>query len=89
MAWGLLYTWVDLRDPQAFSGIIHSSVEEPMTYFSFVTLTTLGYGDITPVSNTARTLSWLEAVFGQVYLVVLVANLVGRQLFDSSRGGKP
>jgi hypothetical protein len=46
-------------------------------YFSFVTLATLGYGDITPVANSARTLAWLEAVIGQLYLAVLVAGLVG------------
>ena len=92
VAWGLLYAWVGLRDPQAFSGAVPSSAEfsgEPMTYYSFVTLATLGYGDITPVSHTARALSWLEAVFGQIYLVVLVAHLVSRQLIRSSRGEKP
>ncbi|NIM70810.1 MAG: hypothetical protein GTN86_09540 [Xanthomonadales bacterium] len=49
----------------------------PFTYFSFVTLTTLGYGDITPVNPMAATLSTLEAIFGQLYLAVLVARLVG------------
>jgi hypothetical protein len=46
-------------------------------YFSFVTLTTLGYGDITPVSMLARMLTTVEALFGQLYLVILVARLVG------------
>ena len=46
-------------------------------YFSFVTLTTLGYGDITPVSMPARMLTTSEALIGQLYLVVLVARLVG------------
>jgi len=45
-------------------------------YFSFVTLATLGYGDVTPVSGPARALAILESVFGQLYLVVLVARLV-------------
>ena len=51
-------------------------------HFSFVTLTTLGYGDITPVSHLARTLAWLEAAFGQIYLVVLVARLVSLHLMN-------
>ncbi len=91
VAWGVLYGWVGLRDPQAFSGAIEVDAQsgEPMVYFSFVTLTTLGYGDITPVSQTARTLAWLEAAFGQIYLVVLVAHLVSRQSIRSSRGEKP
>ena len=45
-------------------------------YFSFVTLATLGYGDIVPASLGARSLAVLEAVFGQLYLAVLVARLV-------------
>ena len=50
---------------------------QDLTYFSFVTLTTLGYGDILPISRLARTLAWMEAVFGQLFLAVLVARLVG------------
>ena len=46
-------------------------------YYSFVTLTTLGYGDIVPVSPPAKILAILEAVIGQIYLTVLVARLVG------------
>lgn len=52
-----------------------------LTYFSFVTLTTLGYGDIQPLTPAARTACWLEAVIGQVYLTVLIARLVGLNLF--------
>jgi hypothetical protein len=48
-----------------------------MVYFSFVTLTTLGYGDIHPKSEAARVLAMLEAVLGQLYLVILVARMVG------------
>jgi uncharacterized membrane protein len=52
-------------------------------YFSFVTLTTVGYGDITPVSPFARALSALEAIIGQMYIAVLVARLVGLHLAQS------
>ena len=48
-----------------------------LTYFSFVTLTTLGYGDVTPASDGARVLAVTEAALGQLFLVVLVARLVG------------
>jgi hypothetical protein len=48
-----------------------------LTYFSFTTLTTLGYGDITPVNWMARNLTILESTFGQIYLTVLIARLVG------------
>jgi hypothetical protein len=90
VAWAVLYGWTAFGDPQAFSGAVDAAADsgEPMIYFSFVTLTALGYGDIAPVSQTARTLAWLEAAFGQIFLVVLVAHLVSRQLIHS-RGDKP
>ncbi|MEO1585304.1 MAG: potassium channel family protein, partial [Planctomycetota bacterium] len=47
-----------------------------LSYFSFVTLTTLGYGDVSPATPIARSLATLEAVFGQVFLVVLLGRLV-------------
>jgi hypothetical protein len=56
-----------------------------LLYFSFVTLTTLGYGDILPVEPLARTLAWLEAVAGQIYLTVLVARLVGLHLVQKGK----
>lgn len=49
-------------------------------YYSFVTLTTVGYGDITPVSQVARTLSIAEALTGQLYLAVLIARLVAMEI---------
>lgn len=64
---------------QSSEAAIHFGDQHTATalYFSFVTLTTLGYGDITPVSMLARMLTTLEALIGQLYLVVLVARLVG------------
>ncbi|NUQ61946.1 MAG: hypothetical protein HUU20_05635 [Pirellulales bacterium] len=48
-----------------------------LSYFSFITLATVGYGDVTPTTPLARSLAWLEAITGQFYLAVLVAGLVG------------
>jgi hypothetical protein len=56
-----------------------------LLYFSFVTLTTLGYGDVLPVSPLARSLSTAIAVTGQLYLAVLMAVLVGRHLAQRAR----
>ena len=50
------------------------------SYFSLVTLSTLGYGDITPVTRPARALASTEAIFGQLYLAVLIARLVGQAI---------
>lgn len=87
LIWAMMFSMLHRRAPGSFAGIPHDSVSDvsanaeseigPFTYYSFVTLTTLGYGDIAPVSPAARTLSWLEAVTGQIYLTVLVARLVG------------
>lgn len=81
--WTILYVFILLFDPGAFSGVaaIDGSGEDnlfwDMTYFSFVTLTTLGYGDIGPLSPLARALAYMEAVIGQLYTVLLVGVLVG------------
>jgi hypothetical protein len=58
-------------------------------YFSFVTLTTLGYGDITPVNIVARSLAFLEAAMGQIYLTVLIASLVGVHISSVDKGETP
>lgn len=55
------------------------------SYYSFVTITTLGYGDVTPVSTQARSLALLEAVLGQLYIAILIARLVGSHLAQSLR----
>ena len=56
-----------------------------MRYFSFVTLTTVGFGDIVPRSAAARTFATLEAIMGQIYLAVLVARLVGLHIVHGSK----
>lgn len=53
------------------------------TYYSFITLTTLGYGDVTPLTEQAAALAMIEAVIGQIYLLVLVARLVGLHISQS------
>lgn len=56
---------------------VQEHAQGTMVYYSLVTLTTLGYGDIYPVKDAARILAMLEATLGQLYLVILVARLVG------------
>ena len=74
----ILYDIVLRVDTGAFvsSGVDVTS----MFYFSFTTLTTVGYGDITPVSDWAQALTVVEALTGQILLVVIVARLVGMQI---------
>jgi hypothetical protein len=58
-------------------------------YFSFVTLTTVGFGDITPIRPPATTLVWLEALFGQFYVAIVVAQLVAVRLTQAMEARKP
>jgi hypothetical protein len=51
-----------------------------MLYFSFINLTSVGYGDILPVSPLARTMSWIEAIMGQLYMTLLIARLVSQHV---------
>ena len=62
-----------------------SSLRRALLYFSFVTQTTMGYGDITPATPLARSLATLQAIAGQLYLAVLVARLVALQIVHQGR----
>ena len=87
MMWAFLYMILELVIPGSFS-IPESSIRQEnmrFEYFSFVTITTLGYGDITPLSDRASALALLEALIGQIYLVVLVAWLVGMHVSRRSK----
>jgi hypothetical protein len=85
LLFALIFAHLEYRDPGSFyisndllaeRAANESSQLNIFTYFSFVTMTTLGYGDITPISEHARTLAWLEALIGQLYLAVMVAGFV-------------
>jgi len=75
--WSLVYVLIELRSPGSFSGLgSPERVASDLMYFSFVTLTTLGFGDITPRTLEARVFAALEAVFGVIYVATLVSRLV-------------
>ena len=85
LAWSFIFGAVESLHPGSFSipEIQGISTGRHFLYYSFVTITTLGYGDITPVTSLARSLCILEAVIGQLYLVVQVAWLVGVHVSQS------
>jgi hypothetical protein len=84
--WALCYALLEAVVPGSFEGLSEhaagASWNPDWVYFSFVTLTTLGYGDILPQTYSARALSYFEAIVGQFYLAVLVAGLVGAYLSE-------
>ena len=77
--WGRIYSLLEMLQPGSFSMPEGHFFGDRLIflYYSFVTITTLGYGDITPLTDKASALSIIEAISGQIYLVVLVAWLVG------------
>ena len=87
LLWAFVYTFLELVDPASFN----IDLGQPQgyllvfQYFSFVTITTLGYGDISPVTEVAKAFAVLEAVVGQIYLVVVVAWLVGMYVSKKSK----
>ena len=84
--WAQLYELVALWQPGAFTGAVEGRGSLPWTYYSFVTLTTMGYGDIMPVHPLARAVAVLEALTGQLYLAIMLARLVSLEL-QSRRDG--
>ena len=88
ISWSILYFFESVIHTTAFNGVTETSTKQQFTdllYYSFVTLSTLGYGDITPVTPIARTLAYIEALFGQFYIAILVASFVGMHISRSSK----
>jgi len=82
------YMIVEYFFPNSFRGLDSEFWQQDLGAFSFysmVTLTTLGYGDITPVAEHARTLAWFEALLGQLYLAVMVAGFVAVHISENMR----
>ena len=90
--WALSYGLLEVIIPGSFGGLTEGTAtvswSPDWVYFSFVTLTTLGYGDVLPLTFFSRTLAYFEAIVGQFYLAVLVAGLVGAYLTEN-QGSPP
>jgi hypothetical protein len=83
--WCVAYQLIYFLVPGAFNvpdkaAIVPRSLSHRFVYFSFITLTTVGYGDITPVYPVARTLASMEGLIGQLYPTILIARLVSLQI---------
>ena len=82
--WQNFYMFVNSVIPESFAN--PRLAYGDFLYFSFVTLTTLGYGDITPLNGPAQALAYTEAILGQLYLTILVARLVGLHIAYTGQG---
>jgi hypothetical protein len=91
LTWGFMFLTLEGFQPGSFQfgqARLSGIEKDPGTlvYFSFVTLSTVGYGDITPLTPPARAFAFMEAIIGQIYLAVLVARLVGLHIAYSMAG---
>ena len=79
IAWAVIFLLIEGFSPGSFAlgGPEQGTIWDQLLYFSFTTLTTLGYGDIAPLVPVARLWTVLEAIFGTLFLAVLVSRLVG------------
>jgi len=92
-SWMLLYGIMFLLHPDSFAGLALAKPGQPqevlhifpvLGYFSFTTLSTIGFGDITPLTLQARYAAVAEGITGQFYMAILVARLVGLQMSRST-----
>jgi hypothetical protein len=93
-AWSSIYSAIAIVAPDAFNvpedlrGFLNTADRVALfDYFSVVTLTTMGYGDITPARPPATSFAMLEAIFGQFYIAIVVAQLVGLRLAQTRASG--
>ena len=83
LIWAMIYLIILTMDPQAFSGIEASSWQQTfarVAYYSFVTLTTLGYGDILPTNHIAEFFVSMEVIVGVFYMAIFVSSLISLHL---------
>ena len=94
LLWGAVFTLVESLAPGSFTGTMLSNASSPedkancLNYLSFITLTTLGYGDITPQTWGAAALCQAEAMLGHFFTVVMVARLVGIHIVQDYQSEK-
>lgn len=84
--WSVLYQAIATLDPQAFFILPAHQDNNPFVYFSFITLTSTGFGDIVPINPVAKLFAGFEAMFGQLYLAIVIARLVS--LYSSQKSSR-
>lgn len=86
-----MYAFLDFLDPSAFNIAPYLDSRDPhivagnLIYYSFITLTSVGFGDIAPVHPVAKTTTMLEAMVGQLFPAILLARLVAMEIEESQK----
>ena len=92
LAFAFLHALIEFIHPGSISGLESLSIEDttvmPFIYYSFVTMTTLGYGDLSPVTGPAASAAYVEAIFGQLYIAIMIARLMGLYVANESSQGE-
>ena len=89
--WAHIFNLIEVLMPNSFQGFsitADHNILSSLFYFSLTTISTLGYGDISPVSLPAQILSTLEAITGQLFLAILIARLIGLHIIKGNHYGK-
>jgi len=98
LIFGIIYTILETFITGSFSNLPEEKehVSSVFLYYSYVTLTTLGYGDITPLRPLARTVAYLEAIVGVFYMSIMIGSMIGLllnrgnvKIVDNNSAGKP
>ncbi|MEP3633055.1 MAG: potassium channel family protein [Shimia thalassica] len=85
MAWAMLYLHILRLDNDAIQMALDSDIWSSVVYYSIVTITSLGYGDILPISPLARMVAGFEAIVGVLYIAIMIGSIVGK--FQTSDNG--
>lgn len=94
--WAHLCTAIEIAHPHSFTGLdpagafssTYNRMQSEMFYFSFMVLTSVGFGDITPVTPLAEIMTVFMAVSGQLFVMITMASLMGRYLNEHSRSSE-
>ncbi len=88
LSFAFIHALVEFMQPGSIVGLDALSMGDasilPFVYYSFVTMTTLGYGDLSPVTGPAATLAYVQAIFGQLYIAIMIARLMGLYVVHES-----
>ncbi|PHS39637.1 MAG: transporter [Sulfurovum sp.] len=83
LSWAMIYLLLLAMDPQSFSGVEVANWQQGFSriaYYSFVTLTTLGYGDVLPTTHVSEFFVYMEAIVGVFYMAIIVSSLISLRM---------